>query len=76
MVVKSRAQFNRRSGNERRRGERRLISVSTAILEVRKERREGERRSGKERRRRSHTGPATTTTKTKQEIINDLDAYI
>ncbi len=77
MVVKSRAQFNRRSGNERRRGERRLISVSTAVLEARKERREGERRSGKERRRRSRTGPiATTTTKTKQEIINDLDAHI
>ncbi len=77
MVVRSRAQFNRRSGNERRRGERRLISVSTAVLEARKERREGERRSGKERRRRSRTGPrATPTTTTKQEIINDLDAYI
>ena len=81
-----RAQFDRRSGKERRWRERRLIPISTAMLEVRKERRKGERRSGKERRealppavarRRSRTGPgATTTTKTKQEIINDLDAYI
>ena len=69
MVVTSQAQFNRRSGNERRRGERRLISVSKAVLEARKERRERERRSGKERR-------GTPTTKTKQEIINDLDAHI
>ena len=76
MNMKSQVQFDRRSGKERRWRERRLIPISTAILEVRKERREGERRSGKERRRRSHTGPATTTTKTKQEIINDLDAYI
>ena len=69
MVVTSQAQFNRRSGNERRRGERRLISISKAALVARKERRAGERRSGKERR-----GPPTT--KTKQEIINDLDAHM
>ncbi|MHC4709065.1 MAG: hypothetical protein ACYTA3_01200 [Planctomycetota bacterium] len=81
-----RAQFDRRSGKERRLRERRLTPISTALLAVRKERREGERRSGKDRRkavmpagarRRSRTGPgATTTTTTKQEIINDLDAYI
>jgi hypothetical protein len=86
MVVRSRAQFERRSGRERRRGERRVSAVSTAILEVRKDRRMGERRSGKERReafppavarRRSRTRPAaTTTTKTKQEIINEIDAHI
>jgi len=69
MVVTSQAQFNRRSGNERRRGERRLISISKAALVARKERREGERRSGKERR-------GIPTTKTKQEIINDLDAHM
>ncbi len=45
-----RAQLDRRSGKERRRGERRLIPISTAALEGRKERRERERRSGKERR--------------------------
>ena len=44
-----RAEFDRRSGKERRRGERRLIPISTAALEGRKERRKGERRSGKER---------------------------
>ena len=77
MVVKSAAQSDRRSGRERRRGERRLISISAAALEARKERRERERRSGKERRRRSRAGPiATPTTKTKQEIISDLDAHI
>jgi hypothetical protein len=47
-----RAQFDRRSGKERRRGERRLIPMSTAALKGRKERRKGERRSGKERRGR------------------------
>ncbi len=44
-----RAEFDRRSGKERRRGERRLIPISTAALEGREERRKGERRSGKER---------------------------
>jgi hypothetical protein len=63
-----------------------LAPISTAVLKARKERRKGERRSGKDRRRavppgvasrRSRTGrEATTTTKTKEEIINDLDAFI
>lgn len=81
-----RGQFDRRSGKERRWRERRLVPISAAVLEARKERRKGERRSGKDRRRavppavarrRSRSGPgATTTTKTKEEIINDLDSYI
>ena len=80
------AQFDRRSGKERRWHERRLVPISTAVLEARKERRKGERRSGKDRRRaappvvarrRSRPRPgATTAKKTKEEIINDLDAYI
>ena len=46
-----------------------MISISKAALVARKERREGERRSGKERR-------GIPATKTKQEIINDLDAHM
>jgi hypothetical protein len=63
-----------------------LVPISTAVLEVRRERRKSERRSGRERRgavsaaavrRRSPPGAgAAPTTKTKQEIINDLDAFI
>ncbi len=45
-----RAQLNRRSGKERRRGERRLIPGSTAAFAGRKDLRKGERRTGKERR--------------------------
>ncbi|MHC4711624.1 MAG: hypothetical protein ACYTA3_14825 [Planctomycetota bacterium] len=46
-----RAQFDRRSGKERRRGfERRLIPSSAATLESIEDRRKGQRRSGKDRR--------------------------
>lgn len=78
-------QFERRSGKERRWHERRLVPVSAAIQQVRRERRRGERRSGRDRRavppavaRRRSRPPreAASATKSKEDIIHDLDAYM